>query len=155
MFPLSFKLNKLFNKRYMWDALSLMRLHCDVASFVMIRTAAKSKSNQYDGWWPRANLEIVAVILRSRMESLTREIGSYDESCDLKSVTYAPTVLLRMRLFQSIWKIQTLISRLQDFARSYAEATFRLLNHDTAVSTNQGRMWCHVALPNQAECACL
>ena len=73
------------------DALTLMRLHCNVASFAMIRTAAKSKSNQYDGWWPRANLEIVAVILRSRMESLTREIGSYYESCDLKPVTYIRT----------------------------------------------------------------
>ena len=151
MFPLSFKLNKLFN---VWDALTLMRLHCNVASFAMICTSAKSKSNQYDGWWPRANVEIVVVILRSRMESLTREIGSYDESCDLKSVTYAPTVLLRMRLFRSNWKIQTLISRLQDFARSYAKAIFRLLNHDPSVSTNQGRMWWHVALPNQAECAC-
>ena len=68
-------------------------------------------------------------------------------------MTDACTVLWT-RLFQSDWKIQTRILRLRGIVSSYVKEAYRLLNGGPAVSTNQERMWCDVALPNQAECAC-
>ena len=40
----------------MWDALALMRCHCNVTPFAVIHKAARSKSSQHDGCWlPRVS----------------------------------------------------------------------------------------------------